>query len=148
MSSNSVLMIGLKWLLIPVVMASLGYFLVGPQIGKVPTLKKGADKVEQLVRNSSEPPPPPVITPEEDKYADLKIEIGERGSSDKKPSDALSEESGRSRSQEEDPEISEPESTQNNPDNDVITIPDTPPVKVDGDNVEPPIDDLTAIDNN
>ncbi len=132
-------MIGLKWLVVPVAMAALGYFLVGPQIGKVPTLKKGAEKVENLVRNSAEPPPPPTIKPEEDKFADLKIEVGERGSRKKKPSDALKEEEPTEEPESTEPESTEPESTTGDPDNDVLTIPDTPPVKADDDN--PPADD-------
>lgn len=146
MTPQNALVISLKWLVVPVAMAALGYFFVGPQIGKVPTLKNSAEKVENLVRNSATPEfTEPAAAPkaEEDRYADLRFEVGDPGSTTRKPSASLEESEeesprrSRNDNEESTPAEPEPEETTGTNDDDV-TIPDTPPVTTDDD--QTPVD--------
>lgn len=54
----------LIWLVIPAGVAALGFFVIGPNIGKVPEAKKGAQAVTDLVAASTGLAPAPAPTEE------------------------------------------------------------------------------------
>lgn len=41
----------MMWLVIPAGVACLGYFVIGPNIGRVPALERGAERVTQIIQN-------------------------------------------------------------------------------------------------
>lgn len=72
----------LKWFVVPIVMAALGFYFIGPKIGDVPALKAGAEKVQQIVQpqetapkasDSAEPD-----TPEKGAYDNLDVKVSNR----------------------------------------------------------------------
>lgn len=67
----------LIWLVIPAGVAALGFFVIGPNIGKVPEARKGAQAVTDLVAASTglTPAAPPVEEKKEKPEPKSKVEV-------------------------------------------------------------------------
>ena len=92
MTSAEVVKQIVKWFVIPVAMAAIGYFLVGPQIGNAPVIQTSAAKVKDIVA-----PPEDVEEPESEsggtgkfKSVSLDINVSKDDSEPKKKSSSRS----------------------------------------------------------
>ncbi len=67
----------LIWLVIPAGVAALGFFIIGPNIGRVPEARKGAQAVTDLVAASTglAPAPPPAVEKKEKTEPKSKVEV-------------------------------------------------------------------------
>ncbi len=54
-----------QWLVVPGALFAIGYAIVGPRIGQVPALRAGADRVSQMVAESSRATKEPEATGQE-----------------------------------------------------------------------------------
>lgn len=54
-SSGKLVWLTFKWVAVPLGLGAVGYYVVGPRIGQVPALEKGARKVQDLVQGNSSP---------------------------------------------------------------------------------------------
>lgn len=67
----------LIWLVIPAGVAALGFYIIGPNIGRVPEARKGAQAVTDLVAASTglAPAPPPAEEKKEKPEPKSKVEV-------------------------------------------------------------------------
>lgn len=130
-SSKDVLWIVIKWLLVPMIMAVLGFYLIGPRVGQVPAIEGKRDRVETLVRSTSpthgstetrvENVPQPI---ENERFGDLGISVtapvqGSRVEPERSSTQTTERTAPpRSSRPEEEPSVTQ----------ETDTIPDTPPV--------------------
>lgn len=72
MSAGDVLWVGFKWLLVPTAMGFAGYYFLGSQVGRVPELEQGAEKVRGMLESSD---PRQSVDIKKSKFDDVDLNI-------------------------------------------------------------------------